>query len=216
MRLAAVTMVRNECDIIESFVRHNAAFFDCLYILDHRSTDKTRVILRSLADEGLPMVLSREDSGVFYQGPTMTRLVKGAHADHPWDFVIPLDCDEFVRMPDRAALEAALADLDRASIGLWDLVSYVPTANDDSKEPDVLRRIVHWAKTIPDLACKIGKVVIPGAVIAQPGFSLSEGHHSVHVDGKVVPERRLDGLTLAHFPVRSVNQFIMRTVLCRL
>jgi hypothetical protein len=41
MRLAAVTMVRSECDIIEAFVRHNAAFFDRLYILDHRSTDTT-------------------------------------------------------------------------------------------------------------------------------------------------------------------------------
>jgi len=64
MRLAAVTTVRNECDIIESFVRHNAAFLDCFYILDHRSTDATPVILRKLTDEGLPVLLSREDRGI--------------------------------------------------------------------------------------------------------------------------------------------------------
>ena len=28
MHLAAVSIVRSECDIIESFVRHNATFFD--------------------------------------------------------------------------------------------------------------------------------------------------------------------------------------------
>jgi hypothetical protein len=216
MRLAAVTTVRNECDVVESFIRHNAAFFDRLYILDHRSTDQTPVILRKLADEGLPLVLSHDENGIFYQGPTMTRLIKGAYRDHPWDFVMPLDCDEFIRMPDRTALEAVLADLDGATVGLADLVSYIPTADDEAKETDVPRRIVHRAKTIPDIACKIGKVAIPGAVIGRDRFSLSEGHHGVRIDGKPVPECRLDGLSLAHFPVRSIDQFIMRAILCRL
>jgi hypothetical protein len=216
MRLAAVTTVRNECDIVESFVRHNAAFFDRLYILDNRSTDKTPAILRGLASEGLPLALSRDDAGVFYQGPTMTRLIKGAYHDHRWDFVVPLDCDEFVRMPDRAALEAALADLNGATIGHVDVVNYIPTADDDAKQIDVPRRIVHRAKTIPEIAPKIGKVVIPGAVIGQAGFALAEGHHGVSIDREPVPERRLEAVTLAHFPVRSIDQFIMRTILCRL
>src|SRR5262245_5748371 len=131
MRLAAVTTVRNECDIIESFVRHNAAFLDCLYILDHRSTDATPVILRKLADEGLPVLLSREDRGIFYQSAKMTRLIRHALDDYPWDFIIPLDSDEFLRVPDRATLEAALAGLDGTSLGVSNVVTYVPTANDD-------------------------------------------------------------------------------------
>lgn len=216
MRLAAVTTVRNECDIIESFVRHNAAFFDRLYILDHRSTDKTSAILRNLVAEGLPLSLSSDNNGIFYQGPTMTRLIREAYHDHPWDFVMPLDCDEFVCMPDRAALEAALAHLDGATIGLVDLASYVPTTTDDATQIDVPRRIVHRAKTIPEIPRKIGKVVIPRAVIGQRGFALGEGHHGVSIDRKPVPERRLDGVTLAHFPIRSIDQFIMRTILCRL
>src|SRR5262245_7797715 len=177
MKLAAVTTVRNECDIIESFVRHNVAFVDRLYILDHRSTDTTPKILRELADEGLPLDLSRDDEAVFYQGPKMTRLIKGTLEDRHWDFVLPLDGDEFINLPSRAALEAALSDLDEATIGLSDLVNYIPTANDDASEKDVLRRIVHRTKTIPNISCKIGKVSIPGAVINQPGFSLNEGHH---------------------------------------
>jgi glycosyl transferase family 2 len=216
MKLAAVTTVRNECDIIESFVRHNAAFVDRLYILDHRSTDTTPKILRKLADEGLPLDLSRDDEAVFYQGPKMTQLIKGTLADRHWDFVLPLDGDEFINLPNRAALEGALSGLDEATIGLSDLVNYIPTANDDANEKDALRRIVHRTKTIPNINCKIGKVSIPGAVINQPGFSLNEGHHGVCVDGKPIVERRLDGLSLAHFPVRSADQFIMRAILCRL
>ena len=49
---------------------------------------------------------------------------------------------------------------------------------------DVPRRIVHRAKMIPDIACKISKVVIPGAMIEQTGFSLSEGHHGVRINGE--------------------------------
>ena len=216
MHLAAVSIVRSECDIIKPFVRHNATFFDRLYILDHRSTDTTPDILRRLADDGLPLVLSREGYGIFYQGPTMTQLIKRACDDHPWDFIIPLDGDEFLRVPDRATLEAALADLDPASIGLSEVVNYIPTESDDPDELDVLRRIVHRAKTKPDTGSKIFKVVIPGAVIRQPGFSLNEGHHGVCIDGRPVAERRVEGLSLAHFPVRSIDQFILRTILCRL
>src|SRR4051812_36827526 len=216
MHLAAVSIVRSECDIIESFVRHNATFFDRLYILDHRSTDTTPDILRRLLDDGLPLVLSREGYGIFYQGPSMTQLIRRACDDHPWDFIIPLDSDEFLRVPDRATLEAALADLDPASIGLSEVVNYIPTASDDPDELDVLCRIVHRAKTKPDTRSRICKVVIPGAVIRQPGFSLNEGHHGVCIDGRPVPERRVEGLSLAHFPVRSIDQFILRTVLCRL
>ena len=216
MKLAAVTTVRNECDIIEAFVRHNAAFFDRLYILDHRSTDTTPKILRELADEGLPLALSHDDEAVFYQGPKMTQLVKRTLEDRHWDFVLPLDGDEFIHSPNRAALEAALSSVGEATIGLSDLVNYIPTANDNTNEKDVLRRIVHRTKTIPDISCKIGKVSIPGAVIKQAGFSLNEGHHGVCVDGKPIAERRLDGLSLAHFPVRSAEQFIMRAILCRL
>ena len=216
MRLAAVTTVRNECDIIESFVRHNAAFLDCFYILDHRSTDATPVILRKLADEGFPVLLSREDRGIFYQSATMTRLIRHALDDYPWDFIIPLDADEFLRVSDRATLEAALAGSDGTSLGLSNVVTYVPTENDHLNEIDVLRRIVHRATTVPDIGCKIGKVIIPGGLVRHAGFALNEGHHGVSIDGRPVPERWLDALSLAHFPVRSVDQFVLRTALCRL
>jgi Glycosyl transferase family 2 len=216
MQIAAVTTVRNECDIVESFVRHNATFFDRLYILDHRSRDATPDILRRLADEGLPLTLSRDDHGIFYQGPMMTRLVGRAVDDHPWDFVFPLDGDELLRARDRAALESMLADLGESTIGLLDIVNYIPTANDDPHEPDAPRRIGHRTKTIPAIDSKIHKVVIPGAMIRQAGFSLNEGHHGVRINGKAVAERRLEEPSLAHFPVRSIDQFILRSILCRL
>ncbi len=216
MHLAAVSIVRSECDIIERFVRHNAAFFDRLYILDHRSTDTTPDILRKLADEGLPLELSREGYGIFYQGPSMTHLIKRAFDDHPWDFIFHWTATNFFAFPIERDWKRCLQILTRAASAWSEVLNYVPTKSDDLDESDVLRRIVHRAKTIPDISHKMGKVVIPGAVIKQPGFSLNEGHHGVCINGKPVPERWVDGLSLAHFPIRSIDQFILRTILCRL
>ena len=216
MKIAAVTTVRNESDIVESFVRHNAAFIDRLYILDHRSTDSTPAILRRLIEEGLPLTASREDDGIFRQGPTMTRLIKRAMEDDGWNFILPLDCDEFLRIESRSSLERALAELDGASVGSCDVVNYIPYADDDSSECDVLRRIVHRVRTIPELSCKIRKVIIPAAVVARAGFSLHEGHHGVQIDGKRAREQRVGELELAHFPVRSIEQFAHRAIVCSL
>ena len=162
------------------------------------------------------MVLSRDENGIFYQGPKMTQLIKRAFEDHPWDFILPLDSDEFLRVSDRAALEAMVANLGQATIGLSDVVTYIPTQIDDPNEKDVLRRVVHLTKTVPDVRRKIGKVIIPGGVVKQSGFALNEGHHGVFMDGRLVPERRIDGLSLAHFPVRSISQFTMQAIMCRL
>ena len=56
--IAAISMVRNEADVIESFVRHTLRFADRLYITDHRSEDATREILSALVSESLPILVT--------------------------------------------------------------------------------------------------------------------------------------------------------------
>ena len=54
-QIAIVSMVRNEADVIESFVRHNLQVADVLYCIDHASTDGTSDILANLQREGLSL-----------------------------------------------------------------------------------------------------------------------------------------------------------------
>ena len=42
MKIIAITMVKNEMDVIESFVRHTLTFADELIVCEHRSSDATR------------------------------------------------------------------------------------------------------------------------------------------------------------------------------
>ena len=54
-KLVGLSMVRNESDVIETFVRHNLTLLDELHIIDHNSSDNTREILTLLKEEGLPL-----------------------------------------------------------------------------------------------------------------------------------------------------------------
>ena len=56
-KLISISMVRNENDVIESFVRHNLALMDEMHIIDHGSSDGTREILIQLKEEGLPVFI---------------------------------------------------------------------------------------------------------------------------------------------------------------
>ena len=47
-----LSMVRNESDVIETFIRHNLILLDELHIVDHNSSDNTREILTLLKQEG--------------------------------------------------------------------------------------------------------------------------------------------------------------------
>ena len=64
-RIAVVSMVRNEADVIESFVRHCLSFADFIFVVDHMSVDDTGDILKALMQEGLPVMVRRFEDVVY-------------------------------------------------------------------------------------------------------------------------------------------------------
>lgn len=95
-RIVVVSMVRNEEDIIESFVRWHCAIADAVIVLDHRSTDRTKEILCALRDEGLPLILTEAEDMAYRQWEYTTELVVRAFREFSADVVCPLDADEFL------------------------------------------------------------------------------------------------------------------------
>ncbi|MCW5550224.1 MAG: glycosyltransferase family 2 protein, partial [Opitutaceae bacterium] len=108
MRLVAVSVVKNEADIIEPFVRHTSAWVDHHLVFDHDSTDGTREILQAMQTEGLPLALFRDDAPGHLQQHRSNYLTRLAAHSHGADWVLPLDADEILVGPDRATLEQAL------------------------------------------------------------------------------------------------------------
>ena len=94
--IIAITMVKNEMDVIESFVRHTLGFADRWLVADHLSSDRTREILERLRAEGLPIEIETVHEAAQIQAEVMTRLMHRAAEEYGADVVVPLDADEFL------------------------------------------------------------------------------------------------------------------------
>src|SRR6478609_8905746 len=132
MRLVAVSIVKNEADIIEAFVRHSLAWVDLHLVFDHDSTDGTREILQALRAEGLPLELFTDDALGKLQQFRSNYLSRLAARERNADWIIPLDADEILTGAGRAELEAELSHSPPGSVRSLPLLDYLPTPGDDA------------------------------------------------------------------------------------
>src|SRR5215467_10211508 len=91
--VAAVMLVKDEQDIIETTIRHLLWHVDEVIVADNVSSDDTRDILDRLAYDGLPVQIHQDTEVGYYQDRKTTGLAMEALArGHRW--VIPVDADE--------------------------------------------------------------------------------------------------------------------------
>src|SRR5258706_10761744 len=194
MRLAGVSLVRNEADIIEAFVRTNLVLLDALHVMVHRSTDGTREIVQALKAEGLPLTLSEIDEESFNQERHTSAAARTAFNEGA-DFVFPLDADEFLRADSRAALDEALANLPPEHVGALRWLTYVPTAHDKAAANPLLR-IDHRFNLGPTTTLDLDycKVVVGRWFASRAQARIVEGNHAV-----------FDGAQVATAPCRGVT-----------
>jgi hypothetical protein len=206
----AISMVRNEEDIIERFVRHTLSCVDALIVIDHGSADATPSILKQLVAEGLLLAVIDDSALGRYQGERVTRVARAAAARlhvHP---IVPLDADEFL-IPARAGLPdlpKLLKELPADDVRVITWRSYIPTETDPVDEVDVLKRMTHRLK----LDGRVTKVIVGGALAHRSDFRIPHGSHQVVVGTKLMAELNEDRFRLAHFPVRSVAQMAIKLV----
>jgi len=202
--LIGIAVVKNECDIIESFVRYNLRVLDGLAILDQASSDNTVAILRRLADEGLPIAVLEHDGTMQTQAQCMNRLLGLVRAALSPRFVLPLDADEFLRVADRPDLRAALGKCPVGKTPMLPWMTYMPTAADDPSQIDPLRRIRHRRAREP---VQHYKAVLTAAQLTDERCQVANGNHLIlGPDEQPLPSVAVDGVVLAHFPVRLADQ----------
>jgi hypothetical protein len=209
MKLYGAAMVRNEADIIEAFVRHNLTVLDGLSIIDHGSVDATPAILAALAREGLPIEVSVETSLEFRQSDVVSRAVRRVFSATDAAFVFLLDADEFLKIPSRPRLEAALACLPRDVHAVQEWHTYVP---DFSRPLDPVS-LIRTARKVALARDGAYKAVVSRHFLDSPTL-IAEGNHLVQrrLGAEAYPEVRHARLTpeesaIAHVPIRSAAQF---------
>ncbi|MBU2259630.1 glycosyltransferase family 2 protein [Patescibacteria group bacterium] len=195
--IVAITWARNEEDIIESFVRHNAPLVSRMVIILHRTEDSSLSILNKLREEGLNIEIRQDQSVAHRQSGALTDLMRELMVEEKPDWILPLDADEFLC----GDLAGELKKVPAGQVVLLPWRTYIPTPDDDSCEISVLSRITHCrTEEIPQYY----KILIPQSLASDPNAVIPLGCH--RLCGVDASEYKEHGLSLAHFPVRSEKQ----------
>jgi glycosyltransferase involved in cell wall biosynthesis len=209
-RLACVTMVASECDIIESFARHTLDFVDHLHIQFHNSYDSSRQIVENLISEGLSISCEISTDPVFRRGLMGDSLLRRVACDSKFDFLLPLDADEFIAAEDRMVLETELGAIPRIGALLVNWLSYVPTDQDDQTDPNPITRIRHRVRSLH----RLRKVFFAARMLSNDDIYLSDGNHELlSRTGQEIPHFQSQRVLLAHFPVRCSQQLASKVVI---
>lgn len=206
MKSVLVSVVRNEEDIVEMFVRYHLQIFDHISIISHQSKDDTNKILKCLQEEGLSLDVDYCTDFYHNQGEVVTAKAKEVRNKYKPQVIMALDADEFVV----GNIKKAAHEIKESgtTLGLcWH--NYIVTEKDDLHEINPLKRIVHRNVFVNK---EQTKQLVPG-ILFDYDTKYWEGCHHLHkLDGSYVKFVLSQELKLAHFPIRSAKQFVKKAL----
>lgn len=208
-KIFSISMVKNEDDVIESFVRYNLHVFDGMIILDNGSTDDTVKILKMLKSEGLPVFLFEDNDREFDQVNKMNKLLLKAVDEFKSDIVVPLDADEFLISSKKGNPRKFLEKIDSDTYYEVKWRTYVPDFGKNNVKKFVPSKIT---LSRDDSLEEFFKVIIPKELVKNYAVKLTKGNHGLVYDSnceKII--RHVDNdMRIAHFPIRSKEQLILK------
>lgn len=140
-RIFSITMVKNEEDIIESFVRYNINIFDGMIILDNGSHDSTLNILKLLKNEGLSIFIFEDKKAEYDQFNKLNMLLLKAVNEFDADLIVPLDADEFITSTKKGNPKKILEKIGSNHFGLVKWKTYVPDFKKDYENKFIPKKI---------------------------------------------------------------------------
>ncbi len=205
---AAVCVVRNECDIIELFIKINSRVFDKIFILDHNSSDGTVLIVEKLIGEGYPVELLKLGDIEFNQSKIITNIVREVAKGNNYDYIMPIDADEFLYSEDLLGIKNYLiSNLQKNEYALVRWVTYCPVKPEYSNFDAPLFENFRARKIEPKQYYK----VILGRDYAKTCTVSAGNHNSKNRKYKCKP-RELN-LLLQHVPIRSKEQLLRKSLI---
>ena len=209
MKIVSVTMVKNESDIIESFIRYHINIVDEMIILDNGSTDSTPNIIENLINEGLSITIINDTDSSYAQNIKITKLLKLAVKRHSADIVCLLDCDEFLISNDGKNPRKILEAIDTSKYYFVKWTTYVPTPSDDYNIKFIPKRITHVRDEKFE---KYYKVIVPKDIVLNYTIDVEMGSHDLIFKKDKAPNDYIN-LKLAHFPLRSKEQCMSKIII---
>ena len=209
MKIIAVSRIGNEADIIEAFIRHTAMIADSHIIMTDGISDATLDILNRLQAGGVALTILDNTKVYFNETRTNTRLYRLA-VEAGADWVLFLDADEFANSRGQS-LRDTIHDIStsRPDLAVLKLQSfdYVTTSQDPQGELIVPKRMTYRRPPNDNW-----KVLVKRDLYAK-GVEIQPGNHCVSIGGAVYDAFPAPKIVLAHYPERSVYQWLAKAVL---
>ncbi len=203
----SITMVKNEQDIIEPFIRHHQKLFDKMIVLDNGSVDDTRRILDQCAAEFPELLEVIDGKGHYHQSERMTALLKKYQEYYKADFVFLLDADEFVAATSRAYLKSQLGNIPVNGIGMMAWSTYV--VHPKTELTNDVPACMTYRRAHEDSLFK-AIIRLDGQKVSE-AFTVDKGNHNIWEPGVPHPAVTMT-FPLLHFPIRSLNQIISKGI----
>ena len=210
--MIGLSVVKNEQDVIEIFLRHNARLLDLIVVLDNESTDDTRKIIAETSRDLGNIVFSDMKGFGYNQSERMTRLLYGCQSAFFADYIFFIDADEFISAPSRDKLEEIVSEIPSGEVGLMPWRTLVPKAANNYKA-------AHTCKNLNDFEFRnYESPQYYKAILCAKGglcrsWRVGQGNHQIFCTSKgVVRETILERLPLVHLPVRSSPQIISKAI----
>lgn len=208
MRIVSVSMIKNEADIIELFVRNNLQYLSEMYIIDHQSNDRTPEILRNLKNEGLPIRIYNYNSYAYDQGALFSTMLNTIRDSGAADYVMFTDSDELIYSPTRETFQNEILQMGDTSMNILSN-DYVV------KDTDVPAYLYPQDKMryMSVLPLPLGKSIVNLKLYTNMGLSVDEGGHSFYVNGGRPYLPNLPCTLLSHFRYRTQEQLTSKILI---
>jgi len=209
-KIVLISMVKNESDIIESFIRHHLNIVDEILICDHNSCDTTRSIIESIRDEGFPIHIYHEEQVEHQQSKIMTELMHKAACVYNADIILPLDADEFIVSADNNHdIKSTLQNLNVDTVYIINSTIYFPC--DSTNNNDLFFPWRHFYKSLSHQ--DKGKVIVGREIPVKHNALLEQGNHDICISKrkrKYIRYFEHRQIQIAHIPFRSYKQFLSK------
>lgn len=218
MKFISISLVKNEADIIELFIRINSRVIDHFFIVDNGSTDHTIKIINKLKDEGYNITLYLDPTTAYVQDKMTTRALRTAASTEKFDWAFILDADEFINIP-KEELEKELSTIkEENTVAALRWSNWIPKGDIYYDYPNPL-----WScfERKAEEEVDFVKIVVPYNLSQKIMTSLGNHYALLVKDLETVDlsfAQRLETVTLEcgvldHVPVRSSGQILTKTII---